>query len=213
LEGKGEINRLPEDLRNRVQRVYADASSLIGDVPSVEEIQRVTSAQIEQIRTKQQDEEWNQRTVSTMNSELMSKPGQSPIRSFELKHPGTTPGIEAHGESPKYVTPSALTWGFQDWVDYPESVRTVEQLWNDQQFLVLDEAREDWYFRITKEDLARKHLSLSRFLDPIYSAISGKTNFKKIAARRVEVETEINGLRDTIAKRIDDPKRLSDLLL
>jgi len=212
LDEKGEINRLPRELRNQVQRVYSDAASLIGTMSAVEEIERTTSVYIQRIRTKQQDEEWSQTTVAKMNSELMSKPGQSAIRSFEFKHPGVSPGIEAHGESPKYVTPGALVWGFQDWVDYPESVQTVEQLWSDQQFLIFDETRENWYFRITRDDLTRNHLTLSEFLRPIHDAISSNTDFKKIQARRMEVKAEIDGLRNIIADRIDAPKRLSDLL-
>ncbi len=212
LEEKGELNRLPRELRNQVQRVYLDAASLIGNMSAVEEIQRTTSAQVQRIRTKQQDEEWSQRTVSKMNAELMSKPGQSAIRSFEFKHTGISPGIEAHGESPKYVTPGGLVWGFQDWVDYPDSLQTIEQQWSDRQFLIFDETREDWYFRITRDDLKRNHLTLSDFLRPIHDAISSNTDFKKIELRRMEVKAEIEALRGTVANRIEDPKRLSDLM-
>lgn len=212
LEEKGEINRLPKDLRNQVQRVYADAESLIGNMSSEEELERTISAQVQRIRTKKQDDEWSQKTVTEMNTELTSKPGQSAIRSFEFKHTGTSPGIEAHGDSPKYVTPGALTWGYQDWVDYPNSIRTVEELWTNQQFLVLDETREDWYFRITRDDLLRNHLTLSEFLRPIHDAISTDIDFRKIQDRRTEVKAEIDELRGIIADRIDDPKRLSDLL-
>ena len=212
LDEKGEINRLPKDLRGQVQHAYADAASLIGNMGIVEKVERTTSAEIQRIRTKKQDEEWGHKTVSEMNTELMSKPGQSAIRSFEFKHPGISPGVEAHGERPKYVTPGALVWGFQDWVDYPDSVRTVDQLWSDEQFLIFDETREDWYFRITRDDLARTHLALSEFLRPIHAAISGNTDFKKIQTRRMEVKDEIEELRKIIADRIDDPKRLSDLL-
>jgi len=212
LEEKGEINRLPKELRNQMERAYADAASLIGDMRVVEEVERTTSAQIQRIRAKRQDEEWSQKTVSEMNAQLMSKPGQSAIRSFEFKHPGTSPGVEAHGDSPKYVTPGALVWGFQDWVDYPESLRTIEQLWTEQQFLIFDETRENWYFRITRDDLARNHLTLPEFMRPIYDAISGYADFKKIQAHRAEVKAEIEELRKVVADRIEDPKRLSDLL-
>ncbi len=212
LEEKGELNRIPKQLREQVERAYVDAASLIGDTGPPEKIDRITSTQVQQIRTQQQDNEWSRRTVADMNAVLMSKPGSSASRSFEFKHTDVSPGIEAHSENPKYVTPGALTWGFQDWVDYPASLQTIEQLWNDQQFLEFHETGDDWYFRITKEDLARNHLTLGEFLRPIDGAISKDIDFKKIQKRRMDVKAEIDQLRSIIADRIDDPKQLSDLL-
>jgi len=211
LEDKGEINRLPMRLRNQVRQAYADAASLIGNMP-VEEVERVTSIQVERIRTKEQDDQWLKKTVNEMNAELMSKPGESAIRSFEFKHAGTSPGIEAHSDNPKYITPAALIWGFQDWVDYPASVKNIEQLWGDQQFLIFDETRENWYFRITREDLRRNHLSLLEFITPIHDALSKVSDVRSVKARRDSVASEFDNLRNEIAERVDDPKRLSDFL-
>lgn len=212
LESKGEMSRLPKALREKVQRAYADAASLIGNMETVEAVQRVTSANIERIRSKEEDEKWAETTVAKMNAELMAKPGESPIRGFTFTHPGTSPGIDVRGENPRYSTPGSITWGFEDWTKYPESINTVEEIWTDSQFLSFVDSREQWYFRITRDDLRRNHLTLKQFLAPIGEAISKSADFREIQRHRKEVASELEAVRRLIGERVDEPKRLSDLL-
>jgi hypothetical protein len=212
LEQSGEWNRLPRELRDSLSSVYAKASAAQGDLTFLETLQRSTSDRVRYIRTQEQDAAWTQHMLAALNAELRAKPGISGIRSFTMKHVGRSPALDMRSPTdPRCAQPGDIRWELQDWLTYPESAKHVEDIWDETQFLVLDDKREDWYFRITREDLRRNNIDLKTFLAPIFDTVkAGK--IEELDRHRKEAISGIEALRTKIEGRITDPKRVSDLL-
>ncbi|MGA2902941.1 MAG: hypothetical protein ABSD98_03860 [Candidatus Korobacteraceae bacterium] len=212
LEQSGEWNRLPRTLRDSLQSAYSQALAAEGHLAFTEKLQRTTSERVTALRTQAEDRAWLQRTVAALNAELRARPGESGIRSFTMHHTGHSPALDIQDrDNPHYAAPGDIRWELQDWLAYPQSAKQVEAVWGDQEFLYLDDRREDWAFRITREDLRRKSLDLTTFLGPMFEIV--KTgNIQDLDHRRKEAVKAIESLRTVIEGRIADPKRVGDLL-
>lgn len=213
LEATGDLNRIPEQLRQEITGAYRNAIAAQGGLTAVELVQRMSSERIQSIRTQEQDAKWKNKTVAELEAQLRTKPGISGIRSFTMQHAGHSPVLDVRDpNSPHIAAPGDITWQLQDWLEYPASSRKLEDLWDNTQLLCLDEQRQDWFYCLTREDLRRSHLDLTRFLAPIYDALLRTANIQQVQRSRQDALRAVRAVRLSVADRIRDPKLLTDLL-
>lgn len=212
LQQSGELGRLPKPLREKVEDAYSQAMQAQGDIGAVETVERAVSAAIERLRTQQQDESWRAGVVRQLQFQINARPGTSAVRSFTMSHIGHSPVLDMQNPNePRVVAPGSIRWGLQDWLAYPDSASMVEQIWGDDQFLSLHDSREDWRFRITREDLKRNNTDLRSFLAPIHQSLIRVLNIRDLSGRRKQAAASMRELKTLLRQRIDDPKRISDL--
>ena len=85
-------------------------------------------------------------------------------------------------------------------------------MWSDDDFLYFDPAQDDWFYRVTRADLATNRMDLETFLRPIYDALSRTSEYQHfLTGRRRAVEAS-KTLTEELAGRLRHPKTLSDLV-
>ena len=97
--------------------------------------------------------------------------------------------------------------------DIPKSVSDIEKVWKQDSYLEFHPKLERWFYRITGEDLARNHLSLKEFLQPLYVKLSDDSDFQQLASHEKEALELTKDLKQKLAERVDTPKKLRDLIL
>ena len=214
LKQSGDFYRMPKSLQREVSSFYDDSGQLQGNVAAVIEMsERQLSTRIEAIRTEASDHQWSQEVTYRIRAEELQKPGTSAIRSFTYTHTFRGRAMDVRDPNNPIISgPGGPIWEINDWLTYPESVEKVGAIWTDDDYLYFDESRDLWYYRITRYDLQQQHATLKDFLEPVHQALQKDDNFKAIQSHQPELLKRLERLKATFADRMDNPKRLMDLL-
>jgi len=214
LQKTGKLERIPKSLRAELQDAYAKSGTSWGYLlPVLHRIEILTPDQIKQVRTPGDDVEWTQKTVKQLNRELDLRGLGGVYARFQFQHTGHSFAIDQRDPAhPKISEPAAVTWQVNDWLGYPKSAEDVDSLWNQVSYLEFDPKVETWIYRITREDLDRKHFSLQEFLKPVYVRLSADADFQQLVSGEREALQLIRDLKQTLAERVKTPKELRDLI-
>lgn len=214
VKRSGDFGRMPRSLQNRIQEAYTRAETIGSDVPFVtEEIQRLVSARLTHIRTEEGDGAWHRGATKRLEEEQASRPGISPMVTFTFHHAGRGRGLDIRDpKNPKVSSPGGPTWVINDWIGYPSSVTAVESLFKENDFLYFDEVQDEWYYRLTREDLRRHDLDLRQFLEPLYAALLENPHFQNLLKNEPQTLTLIKAAKEELAHRVGTPKRIRDLI-
>jgi hypothetical protein len=213
LRQSGDFNRMPKSLQRELDALYQDEGQLQSNVaPVTELLERQSSAKIERIRSAMSDQGWAQQASSHIRAEELQKPGTSSISSSTITHSSRGRGVDIRDPNhPIVSSPGGPTLDINDWLTYPESLKTIESLWSQDDYLYFDDSQDMWYYRITRYDLGQQHLTLKEFLEPIHNVLWNDTHFKYIQNQQPSVLRRLIALRTKIAERMDDPKKITDV--
>ena len=113
---------------------------------------------------------------------------------------------------PVISDPGGPTFAIPDWLSYPASISTIQQLWTDFDYLYFNETTDSWYYQLTREDLKRTNTTLAEFLNPVYETLRQNADFQLLLSARPALLSEISDIKVVLAERIRDPKHLTDIL-
>jgi len=218
LRQTGAIERVPGTLKGRLVKVFKESTETHMAALAVHEIViREMSSRIMEIRTEEADRAWLQKTSGALRemSMSMSKKGisdsvtlaegvthDSRSQTIDMRDPNK-PVISGRG-GPFFV--------IRDWLGYPESIKTIEDLWKKNDYLYFNARRDSWYYRLTREDLNRIDTTLEQFLKPVYEILKQNPDFKMLLTDRPSLLSEISDMKVALTDRVRDPKQLRDLL-
>jgi hypothetical protein len=214
VKRSGDFRRMPRDLQTRVEDAYTRAESIGSDIPFiVEQVERLVSASLSHLRTQEEDRAWQRAATKRLEEEWASKPGISPLMTFNFKHAGRSPGIDMRDpKNSKVSSPGGPTWVINDWIGYPDSVPVIESMWKDNDYLYFDEVRDEWFYRLTREDLRRQGIDLSKLLQPLHEALLEDRHFQHLLRSETQTLTLLRTVKEELADRIRTPKRVRDLI-
>ncbi len=212
LQKSGDIERIPPSLRNKVIATYKEANDVQSSITSITElVQRHISVRIAKLRTAQLDQKWRLQATKRLEG-LAKQQGWSPIRSQTFHHAGRGIVWDVRDvNNPKVAGPGGPTWQLKDWAGYPDSITDIEPYWTENEYIFFDDTLENWYYKITQDDLKRNGITLADFLRPTYEALAQQQEFKRYVADRPLTIEHIKKLQAEIGDRVRDPKRLSDI--
>jgi hypothetical protein len=212
LKQSGEFNRMPKSLQREVSTLYDDEGQLQGNIgPIVELVEREISQKVETVRSEQEDHEWLLAASARIRSQDEQKPGISASSSFTATHSARSRGIDVRDPShPIFAGPGGPEFDLNDWLAYPESLKKVDPIFGDDDYLYFD-ATDTWYYRITRSDLLKKGMALREFLEPIHDTLARDAHFKHLLTNEPGVLERVTALKAKIADRMDSPKRIGDL--
>lgn len=219
LRQTGAIERIPRALKGRLVKVFEKATETHMAALAVHEIViREMSSRIMVIRTEKADQAWHQKTSGALRemSKSMSKKGISDIVTLAegVTHESVSPTIDVRDRNNPVISgPGGPIFVIRDWLVYPESIKTIEDLWKKNDYLYFNVRRVDsWYYQLTREDLNRIDTTLEQFLKPVYDVLKENPNFKMLRTDRQSHSSEISDIKDTLTDRVRDPKQIRDLL-
>ena len=109
------------------------------------------------------------------------------------------------------AAPGGPFFTIRDWLGYPESIKIIEPLWQEVDYLYFHPNLSPWYYKVTREDLKRIDTNLEQFLKPVYKTLGESSHFKILGTNRHTLLTEIASLKDALTDRVRDPKQIRDL--
>lgn len=129
-----------------------------------------------------------------------------------MSHTGRSRSIDLRNPNYPVVSgPGGPEFQINDWLNYPESLKTVAPLFGDDDYLYFD-ARDVWYYRITRSDLSKGGITLEHFLEPIHDVLTKDSHFQNLQSNEPGILRRVATLKERIAERMDSPKRIGDLL-
>jgi len=214
LRQTGAFERIPRAVQIRVLKVSEDAQKVHTAVLAVNEmILREMSARITQIRSEEVDRVWRQSASQRLRDMSTSKKGISDSVIFSLSHSGRSRSVDIRDPARPVVTgPGGPSFVIGDWLTYPESIITIERLWTDVDYLYFNEARDAWYYQLTREDIRRANTTLTELLKPVYKALEQSQDFRFLLKDRPALLSEITDTKAMLVDRIREPKHLRDLI-
>jgi hypothetical protein len=215
VKRSGDFGRMPRELQNRIEEAYTRAESIGSDVPLVtEQIQRLVSARLTHLRTEEGDHTWHRNATKRLEQEQASRPGISPMVTFTFNHAGRSRGVDIRDpKNPKVSSPGGPTWVINDWIGYPDSITAIDSLFTENDFLYLDEVRDEWYYRLTREDLRRQGFDLRQFLEPLHAVLLENLHFQNLLKNEPQTLRLIKAAKEELADRVRTPKRIRDLII
>lgn len=215
LKRTGALELVPNHIRGRVVKVFEEASTIHSTVHAVRELAlREISSRITQIRTEQVDRIWQQKAVSILRDMSSSKKGVADSVSFTMRHEGRSRAVDVRNPGRPVITgPGGPAFVVRDWLTYPASVSTIEELWTDLDYLYFNERIDAWYYQLTREDLKRLNTSLTEFLKPVYQILRLNSEFTALITARPALLSEIADIKVVLTDRVRDPKQFRDLVL
>lgn len=212
LKQNGYFYRIPAPLQREITDFYTDAGQLQMYVSNVTDLlERRLSVEIEAMRSEQEDRVWRQQASARLSAEDAKQPGISASRSFAFNHAGRGRVMDVRDpNNPKIAGPGGPTWQIYDWLQYPESLEKVDPIFGDDDYLYFDDTRDLWYYRITRQDLEQRKITLKEFLQPIYDDLKVNKDFNSIAEQQPKLLKRLAHLKAQIVARMDDPKRVID---
>ncbi len=217
LQRTGDLERVPKPLRDQMLQLYNEAASVHADAWGISVIvEAEVTRSVKLLRTEEIDKAWVQKTIRQLNEDQKTTNELSRLRtfSFPASHAWRTPAMDVRDpHNPRIVSPGGPVWQINDWIDFPWSAQQLGALWGGSFFLffqVLDN-RDTWYFRITKEDLNRKNITLEAFLAPIHRKLKGDSKFHHFAETQPQVTKSFGVVKAELAARVRQPKELVDL--
>lgn len=214
LKQSGDFYRVPKSLQQEISKAYEDAGQYESNItPITDLIEREFSQRIERIRSEDTDRTWREETEARIRIEEEQKPGLSVSTSMTFRHPARGRGIDIRDPAhPIACIPGGPMWQINDWLSYSDSLSKIDSLWTDEDFLYFDDSRDMWYYRITRADLRRSSLTLKQFVDPVHALLLKDIHFNNVRQQQQWILARIEALRAKVAARMDDPKKISDLL-
>jgi len=214
VKRSGDFGRMPRDLQNRIEEAYTRAGTIQSDVSSVtEQVQRLLSVRLTQLRTEEVDQIWRRNATEKLQEEQALRPGISPMLMFTFNHAGRSPGFDVRNpKNPRISSPGGPTWVINDWIGYPSSVAAIESLFKQNDFLYFDEVRDEWYYRLTREDLRRHGLDLRQFLQPLQLALLENAHFQNLLNNGPQTLRLVKNVKEELADRVRTPRKLRDLV-
>lgn len=212
----GAFERIPSSLQRRLLKVFEEEPKIHTAILAVNEIVvREMSSRIMQIRTEEKDLKWLQKTSSALREMSTSKKGISD--SFMLfqnaKHSARSQSIDIRDPNKPIIGgPGGPIFVISDWLDYPASIKTIEDMWKDTDYLYFNETRDSWYYRLAREDLSRNNTTLGEFLKPVHEILSQNTDFQLLLKDRLALLSEVSAVKVGLTEHILDPKQLRDLI-
>lgn len=210
LRQNGGVARIPAPLRSELERYYSSG----GTVPiQAFWVSQRTEALIpsltQTIRSEADDAAWVHKTVDSLNS---ANPGKM-ILEFQFQHVGRSPALDTRDPAhPRIGMPGSVDWDIEDWLRFPQSAADVDRIWMDDQFLEFHPRYESWQWRITREDLKTRRLSLVDFLTPVHAQLKKDKSFKELLQAYADTLHQSDRLKVLLEDRIRHPKQLSDLV-
>lgn len=214
LRQTGAFERIPSPLQRRLLKVFEEEPKIHTAVLAVSEIvAREMSSRIMQIRTEEKDRKWLQHTSSALREMSTSKKGISDSVTFSFKHAARSQSIDIRDPNrPVIAGPGGPTFVISDWLDYPASIKTIEDMWKDTDYLYFNERRDFWYYRLTREDLKRNNTTLSEYLKPVHDILRQNSDFQFLLKDPPVLLSDIAAIKVILTDRIRDPKQLLDLI-
>jgi len=213
LRQTGAFARVPIHLRERIVKLSDDVSRFHTAIFPVRElVVRETSSRISQVRSENAHRVWHEKTVNVLRQRARSQKGFSDSVSLgSFRHEGRSRGIYLRDpRGPMIDTPGGPTFVVRDWVEYPASIRLIEELWTDEDYLYFNENVDGWYYQLTREDLQRLHTSLTEFLRPVYEILKQNDQFNLLINVRSALLLETRDIQAVLTDRVRDPKPLGD---
>ena len=172
---------------------------------------REMSSRIMEIKTEEVDKAWFEKTSQVIRVAPTSK--QKGISDRVTLAAGVTHDSISQLFDRNFVpvAPGGPVFTIRDWLGYPESIKTIEGLWKEVDYLHFIPNRAPWYYKLTREDLKRIDTNLERLLKPIHETLGGSSALKALLNRHTLL-TEIAAVKHVLKDRIDDPKQFRDLL-
>ena len=214
LRSSGNLERLPEDILDKLNAAYSSLSSLLSARLTLQAlIVRNASAAIEPLRNASIDKRWKSEAARKLQELELSKPGTSPFRSFTLNHTGLTPTLDVRDpRNPIVVDPGGIRLNLEDWASFPASLEMIEMKWKEHQYLYLIEGHEGWQYKLTRDDLDRNKVELLDVLAPVYKALTSSKDYHQLSRLRAAAHDRFARLKPLLAGRIRTPKRIADIL-
>ena len=213
LRRTGAINLIPSRLKTRVVNVFREATDTHMSGLEVKEIViREMSSRIMEIRTEEVDKAWFEKTSRVIRETPTSKKkgiSDSVTLGEGITHHSRSQILD-HNFVP--VAPGGPIFTIRDWLGYPESIKTIEPLWKEIDYLHFHPNLFPWYYKLTREDLKRIDTNLEQLLKPVYKTLGESSHFKILGTTRHTRLTEIASVKDALIDRVRDPKQFSDLL-
>lgn len=211
----GDLGRIPKPLRSEITRLYEVEEEARGHViPVAHKISVLMPDQITKIRTETDDKTWKEKTVADMNMDMASdlNKGSFPMTSFTFNHTGISPSLDIRDKAhPKIASPATVLWEVADWMEFPKTASQVAGIWRTNSFLSFDERNENWYYRITHDDLTRNHTTLEEFLTPTYQVLIRDADFQQLLRSNQTALELLETVELSLADRVKQPKQLIDL--
>lgn len=216
LRQTGAIERVPGTLKTRLVNVFREAAETHMAALNVKEIViREMSSRIMEIRTEEADRAWFQKTSGVLRAMPTSKKGISDRVTLVqgVTHDSRSQMIDMRDPSkPVISAPGGPFFIIRDWLGYPESIKTIEDLWKDVDYLYFNQTQDQWYYKLTREDLKRIDTPLEQLLKPVYETLRENPDFKILLTQRAILLSEISDLKFALTDRVRDPKQFRDLL-
>ena len=212
LRRTGAISRVPATLSKRIDKVFQDATKTHISALEVKEIViREMSSRIMEIRTEEVDKAWFRKTIQVIREK--PTPKKKGISDRFTMVEGVTHDSRSQTFDRNFVpvAPGGPFFTIRDWLGYPESIKVIEPLWKEVDYLYFNGDHGDWYYKLTREDLKRIDTNLEQLLKPVYKTLGESSHFKTLGTKRDTLLTEIASVKDALTDRVRDPKQIRDL--
>jgi hypothetical protein len=212
----GAIELVPGILKGRLDKVFKEATNIHMAAIAVHEIViREMSSRIMEIRTEEADRAWLQKTSGVLREMQMSKKGISDSVTLAegVTHDSISQTIDIRDPNKPVISgPGGPIFVIRDWLGYPESIKTIENLWKKEDYLCFNVRQDSWFYRLTREDLNRSDTTLEQFLKPVYEVLKQNPDFKMLHTDLPSLLSEMSDMKVALTDRVRDPKQLRDLL-
>ena len=172
LRRTGATERIPSQIQSRLVKISEEAQRIHTAVTAVNEIIiREMSSRIMQVRSDNTDRTWVQKASEILRQISSAGKGisDSVIVFHAYSHSARSRSVDLRNPAKPVISgPGGPTFVIGDWLTYPASISTIEQLWTDIDYLYFNEITDFWYYRLTREDLKRANTTLTVFLKPAY---------------------------------------------
>jgi hypothetical protein len=164
------------------------------------------------IRTEEIDKAWHDKTSQIIRETPASK--KKGISDKVTMVEGITHDSVSQVFDRNFVpaAPGGPIFTIRDWLGYPESIKIIEPLWKEVDYLHFHPNLFPWYYKLTREDLKRVDTNLEQLLKPVHKTLGESPHFKILGTKRHTLLTEIASLKDALTDRVREPKQFRDLL-
>ncbi len=216
LRRSGALEQIPSDIKATLLRISQDVSEVQAAITAVRDlVLREMSARILQIRTKEQDEAWRNKAETILRAQSKSQKGFSDTVTLlsKMNHEARSRSMDLRNPNhPELAGPGGPTFVVRDWLTYPESIKTIEDLWTEVDYLYFNDQIDSWFYQITREDLEQQKVTLEDFLRPVFSTLSQNPDFQLLLKQRPVILAQVREVKADLEGRIRDPKQLGDLI-